>query len=133
MPADKPVSETPLSSAARAPGGQAAASKPSATGETEPSPVNMTPATTPIEHPFPPHADDQVVVEVLYPAGVTVGQRHYIHRERLVIERGRATAANDRDPTRPVFLILRTVQYKHDPEPDSRFEKPRDDAPLAIE
>jgi hypothetical protein len=133
MPADKLVSEIPLAGIGRAPGGQAAASNPSATSEAESSPVDVAPATEPIEHPFPLHDDDQVVVEVLRAGGVIVDQRRHVQGERFVIGRGRATAANDRDPTQSVFRILRTVQYKHDPEPESRFEKTRDDIPLVIE
>jgi hypothetical protein len=78
-----------------------------------------------MEHPYEPHADDLVAVEVVFPAGVHVDGKVYAKGQTLTVTRGHALAQN-----RPVYRILRTVRYVNGPPDQAEDVQP--DAPLEI-
>ena len=65
-------------------------------------------------HPHPPHDQDTVVVEVLWPKGVKDDGKVYHQGQLYVTKRGHARGQNA--PGRQVLRVVRTVLYYNGPE-----------------
>ena len=87
----------------------------------------------PFKHPAATHDQDEVVVEVVFPQGVKENGNVHRKGDKLVLKRGHAVAQNK--PGRPVYRIVRTIQYVNDPSAVSTatdYEDVVEDGPLEI-
>jgi len=83
-----------------------------------------------MEHPFEPHDQDRVTVEVVHPQGVKEDGKEYKKGMWVTLSRGHAMAQNR--PGGQVYRVIKTVRYHNDPNPSDSYEQPIAPQPLDV-